>query len=524
MGSPAVDYDALARQQGGTPAIDYDSLAAQHGGTPANDASSTQQAPPVWRTALNSMALPPQMGGSVGNLVDTAIGAGKGLAHTIYGAAKTVSAPMENIAGRVAEAIKPGSQQKMQQRVQSGDQSVENALAPTSPVQKATYGAEQAAEYIAPSMAAGKVAKNLSAARTLGRIIAQGAAAAAVGTVQSGGDVKAGLKTAAVAAGTEGALSAAGKLAPSAERLYQSALKPSEALTPEERAAIIQTGLKEGVQLDANVVDNVQNRISNINDEIMQGLKQHSAAGATADPNVVAGYTGRSANLARTQVNPEQDIAAVENARQEFLRSQGAKPGQPAGPPQPTGLLDPQGKPIMNAGTPAVPPTPAQPIPLEQAQALKQGTYRKLKSSYGEQSSASREAQKDLARGLKDQIVQAFPEIGALNEKESALLKLEASLERFVGREGNKELIGLGTPMTTLAGHAMGIPAVPAWFLSAALKSSEIKSRIAIAMARAAQYPGAGTAIRNAIPGVAASKVMPPPQPQQRHSVMPPPQ
>lgn len=33
MGSPAVDYDALASQHGGAPTVDYDALAQQHGGT-----------------------------------------------------------------------------------------------------------------------------------------------------------------------------------------------------------------------------------------------------------------------------------------------------------------------------------------------------------------------------------------------------------------------------------------------------------------------------------------------------------
>jgi hypothetical protein len=49
MGSPTIDYDALARQQGGTPVVDYDALAAQHGGTVATPtvAPPTNRSPNV---------------------------------------------------------------------------------------------------------------------------------------------------------------------------------------------------------------------------------------------------------------------------------------------------------------------------------------------------------------------------------------------------------------------------------------------------------------------------------------------
>src|SRR6185369_7841136 len=75
-------------------------------------------------------------------------------------------------------------------------------------------------------------------------------------------------------------------------------------------------------------------------------------------------------------------------------------------------------------------PPPAPMIPIQLAQEMKQGTYRALgKKSYGEQKGAETEAQKTLARALKEDIATAEPKVGPLNEQESALLNVIDSLE-----------------------------------------------------------------------------------------------
>lgn len=279
-----------------------------------------------------------------------------------------------------------------------------------------------------------------------------------------------------------------------AERLYGSALKPPPSMPHAERQAIIQTGLREGIKLGPDVVDEVQGRIHAINKKIATEIEARSNAGATADPRVVAGYTDRSKARFTNQVNPDADLAAIGGAKEEFLRSQSVEAPYTKVRPgfeEAEGTLVPEGH-----GVTMVPTD----IPLAKAQQIKQGTYAKLKDSYGEQASAAREAQKDMARGLKDEIVKAFPEISGLNQKESAYLALEASLERFVGREGNKHLIGIGTPIAAGAIHAMGAPVVPLTLLKSALEMPEIKSRIAIALARSAKNPqewsaGVGTVL-----------------------------
>jgi hypothetical protein len=83
-------------------------------------------------------------------------------------------------------------------------------------------------------------------------------------------------------------------------------------------------------------------------------------------------------------------------------------------------------------------------IPVKTAQEVKQGTYQALgEKSYGELKSASVEAQKTLARGLKEEIANAVPEVRQLNAQESKLLQALPLLERRVLTEANKNPAGL---------------------------------------------------------------------------------
>jgi hypothetical protein len=80
---------------------------------------------------------------------------------------------------------------------------------------------------------------------------------------------------------------------------------------------------------------------------------------------------------------------------------------------------------------------------VQQAQKLKQGTYRVLQGKYGEAGSAETEAQKGLARGLKEEIATAVPGIQGLNEAESRLIKTLDVVERRALLEMNKNPVGL---------------------------------------------------------------------------------
>ena len=151
------------------------------------------------------------------------------------------------------------------------------------------------------------------------------------------------------------------------------------------------------------------------------------------------------------QVAPESDIRDIQRVRGQFERSNPAA------------------------------------IPVDLAQAKKVGTYQQLAGKYGKVSDAEVEAQKALARGLKEELVQAMPELGSLNAEDSRLLDLQGVVEKAV----NKQALAGGGPLNTIltgtmAGNLTHMPtAAAAWTMKNILNDPAVKSRVAVALDRA---------------------------------------
>lgn len=204
-----------------------------------------------------------------------------------------------------------------------------------------------------------------------------------------------------------------------AKDTMQSALKPTyEALRTGKAAKAIDTMFEEGINVSKGGVAQLRARINSLNDQIVEAIKNSPA---TVDKDRVAsGLAGELARLKGAvngayegmQVNPQEKIKALEDAWTKFIN-------QPA-------LL---GKDAM---------------PVQMAQKMKQGTYKDLgEKAYGEMKGADIEAQKTLARGLKDEIAQAVPGVAGLNAEESKLLGALSVVERRVLMEANKNPMGL---------------------------------------------------------------------------------
>lgn len=278
------------------------------------------------------------------------------------------------------------------------------------------------------------------------------------------------------------------KLNPS--QLYGRALKPSTKMRVPDRDKLIQTGLDERIPVSREGYEKTTGLTDSLNDEINQKVQSASAAqGPVIDPVSVANRTMDAQRKFSKQVNPTADVAAVQNSRNEFL----AKHSSP--------------------GTNNAPPT-VNPMTIAEAQAEKQGTYQQLRKKYGELGSADTEAQKALARGLKEEIVSRVPELQQLNERDSALIGLEQALAKYVGREENKNSVGLipSILLGTMTGGAIhgaegaaagGAVSGIARLAALAIDNPEIKSKLAIAMTRVAKS-AAGKGIAKA-----ASKVAP---------------
>lgn len=204
---------------------------------------------------------------------------------------------------------------------------------------------------------------------------------------------------------------AAGSLRRGAERQMASALKPTvQAWRTGKAGKAIDTMLEEGLNVSPGGVEKMQSRIAALNDRVADAIKNSNAMvdvreAAKAMRPVVAKFT--------KQVNATDDLASLQRAYDDFIQH-----------------------PLIGGRTQ---------ISVQVAQELKSGTYRTLGDrSYGELKGAQIEAQKALARGLKEEIDRVIPGVRALNAEESRLLNALSVSERRVMMEANKNPIGLG--------------------------------------------------------------------------------
>lgn len=290
--------------------------------------------------------------------------------------------------------------------------------------------------------------------RFIGNAVGQLGAGAIMGEI--GGQVLRPVENAAKKAGGRAVL-----LGKTPEAAYESALKPSTTLSQGERAAVVKTGLEQEIPISKGGLEKLQDRIETLNQSIKDEIA--SDPNRPIDPNKVATRADQAKAKFAQQVNKGTDLNAIEASKQQFLDE---NPGS-------MGAAD--------------------------AQAMKQGTYRVLKGKFGEQGSASVEAQKALARGLKEEIASQFPEIAKLNANESRLLDLQPVLERAVNRISNHQAIGIGTPVAGAAAKAVtgsgGVAAV-ASVLKGVLDNPGVKSRLAIAISKSSKIPISQAAAR----------------------------
>lgn len=189
----------------------------------------------------------------------------------------------------------------------------------------------------------------------------------------------------------------------------QSALKPTIAsLRTGKAGKAVDTMLAEGLNVSPGGVEKMQGKIYDLNTAIAQRIQNSPAM---IDKASVATRLDPVFKKFEKQVNSTDDIVAIQKAHDEFMNN-----------------------PLLQGND----------IPVALAQEMKQGTYKVLgDKSYGEVKSASTEAQKALARGLKEEIARAVPEVHSLNAEESAMLNALSVSERRVMMEANKNPFGL---------------------------------------------------------------------------------
>jgi hypothetical protein len=281
---------------------------------------------------------------------------------------------------------------------------------------------------------------------------------------------------AAVQGGSEAVGAAAAPVMKAAgSMLMQTALKPGVVKTAKEMIRtggdtpkVVQTLLDEGINVTPGGLSKLKDLIGSTNADIKAAVA--GAKGTIAKPTVAARTLETASRFAK-QTNPTADLKAIGETTQEFLDH-----------------------PVFQGN-----------LTIPEAQAMKVGTYREIGGKYGQVSSAAIEAQKALARGLKEEIAAAVPKIAPLNKREGDLIQALDAVGTRVAQTGNKDPVGFAWVAT----HA------PMTFLAALIdRNPAVKSMIARGL-----YNSAGTAsqvspnlIRAAVAGVASMQEPEPPQ------------
>lgn len=362
-----------------------------------------------------------------GYIESAAQGVSKGIGDVMFNAQGLVGKGLEKLgADQVGQFLQQDAAQRKQQEAQTlapykaanpmtaGGGELAGEIIGTLPVGGAlAKGVTKAASY-APSVAS-KVAPFASALKTGGL----GAGAGGVGTRVAGGatlgatqgalidsESPAGAVGGAVLGGAIPAVGAAAR--PAAEWLMKSALKPTLAQHQSgEAASAVKTLLDEGINATKGGAEKLKSMIQDIDQQIKDVI---SSSTATVDKQKVLGQLQGLRQRVLQQANPSADLAAVDAAGTGFAQH---------------------------------PLLPTDQIPIQLAQDLKQGTYREVGKKYGQIGSADIEAQKALARGLKEEIAQVAPEVAPLNARQSELIKALKVTGRRALMDENKNPLGL---------------------------------------------------------------------------------
>ena len=195
--------------------------------------------------------------------------------------------------------------------------------------------------------------------------------------------------------------------------LMQSALKPTYKQLKTGKADVAaRTLLENGLDISRESVEVMKNKIAGINEQIANKVKSSTG---TVNKTDVLGYLDELRAKKSSQVNPTADLAAIDQVANEFMTTNRTPLGGPK-----------------------------QTIPVQTAQEIKQGTYSALQKKYGQMGTTEVEAQKALARGLKEKVAGEAPDIVRLNKTESKLLDTLDVVERRAFMDLNKDPIAMG--------------------------------------------------------------------------------
>lgn len=232
-----------------------------------------------------------------------------------------------------------------------------------------------------------------------------------------------------------------------AEKIYQSALKPTNALI-KKSPDVVKTGLKEGIRVSESGLGKLQGIMESIGEDIGKIIDSGVAQGKSVSKNSLLPYLDEMKEYLGSSLGGKEIVKDVNIMAKKIISE------------------------LPNN------------IPIKQAQQIKQTTQNLVSKYYNKLAPVEIETKKQLARGLKEEISKAVPEISQLNARDTKLFGLEDALEASLKRIGNKNIISLGDMFALGSGGATaGVPGAGLAVLAKkVLGSPAIKSQLAITL------------------------------------------
>lgn len=202
----------------------------------------------------------------------------------------------------------------------------------------------------------------------------------------------------------------------------QKALKPTVTDFRKGKAdRAIETLLEEGANVSRGGVEKLRNTGMDLNSQVANEIANSTA---TVNKNSVASRLLDTEKTFKAQVDPHADLKAIDDVWTGFIQH-----------PDLAGRAS---------------------MPIQLAQELKQGTQSRLKAKYGQMGDAETEAQKALARGLREEIELGAPKVGPLNERASDIWNALNVTERRALVGGNNNPISLPAAVGAIHNPAFG--------------------------------------------------------------------
>lgn len=211
--------------------------------------------------------------------------------------------------------------------------------------------------------------------------------------------------------------------------LYQSAMKPSTTLSPEKRKELLKAGLELGATPQDKSVSKIQGQRAQLLDDIYD-LESQAKATDVVDPQGLFKYVDDvKAEHAPPIIDTVADLKAIDD------------------------VVDTMQEAIfMNGGNS---------LTAKDLARIKRDIYKKVdfnkSSKRGAYDLPTDKTRKAIARAAKEAIEELVPEVKQKNQLYGVMTELQEKLQiPAANRIGNRDLVGLGLPVTASTGQVLG--------------------------------------------------------------------